>query len=183
MGHAPIISLSDGDPLVTAAEAAYDMKLPSVLSSGNWRFATQIQQLSLSVEVAPYPWKAVYLLPAGFLKMLRLYPNIYIWDIYKNERIYTDFQNALYMEYVFQPDVSHLPAHFVDYFTYEISAYLALSNAQQVQFYSALEQKRIQMQAMAHAIETQNRPNFSQANFPMLNNRFIGGMIGNGFNM
>ncbi len=115
--------------------------------------------------------------------MLRLYPNIYIWDIYKNEKIYTDFQNQLFMEYIFQPDVSMLPAHFVDYFVYEISAYLALSNAQSAPYYQVLEAKRIQMQAMAHAIETQNRPQYSQVNFPVLNTRYIGGMIGNSFNM
>ncbi len=183
LGHAPIVSLTDGDPLVTAAETCFDMKLPSVLASGNWRFATQIQQLSLSTEIAPYPWKSVYLLPAGFLKMLRTYPNIYVWDIYNNEKIYTQFQNEWFMEYVYQPDVSHLPAHFVDYFVYEIAAYLALSNAQSAPFFTALEGKRTQMQAIAHAIETQNRPQFSQVNFPVLNNRYIGGMIGNSFNM
>lgn len=182
LGHAPISSLTGGDPLITAAEATFDLKLPSVLASGNWRFATQIQQLSLSNEVAPYPWNSVYLLPAGFLKMLRIYPQFYSWDIYNNERIYTDYQNDFYMEYVFQPDVSHLPAHFVDYFVYEIASYLALSNAQSASFYSVLEGKRVQMQALAHAIETQNRPNFSQVDFPVINNRFVGGLIGNSFN-
>jgi len=181
LGHAPIVSLTDGDPLVTSAETAFDFLLPSVLSSGNWRFATQIQQLSLSTETAPYPWKYVYLLPAGFLKTLRMWPQMYGWDIYKNERIYTNYNSELYMEYVFQPDVSHLPAHFVQYFVYEISAYLALSNAQSAQFYSVLEGKRVQMQALSHAVETQNRPNFSQVDFPVLNNRFIGGIVGNSF--
>lgn len=182
LGHAPIVSLTDGDPLVAAAVSAYEMKLPSVLSSGNWRFATQIQQLSLSAEVAPYPWKSVYLLPAGFLKELRIWPQMYDWDIYNNERIYTNFQNEFYMEYVFQPDVSRLPSHFTDYFVYEISAYLALSNAQSAPFYSVLEAKRVQMQALANSIETQNRPQFTNVVFPVLSQRLIGGIMGNSFN-
>ena len=176
------MSLTDGDPLVAAAVSAYEMKLPSVLSSGNWRFATQIQQLSLSAEVAPYPWKSVYLLPAGFLKELRIWPQMYDWDIYNNERIYTNFQNEFYMEYVFQPDVSRLPSHFTDYFVYEISAYLALSNAQSAPFYSVLEAKRVQMQALANSIETQNRPQFTNVVFPVLSQRLIGGIMGNSFN-
>jgi len=182
LGHAPVVSLTNGDPLVTAAEACFDLKLPSVLSSGNWRFATQIQQLSLSTETAPYPWTAVYLLPAGFLKTLRVFPQFYDWDIYKNERIYTNYQNEFYLEYVFQPDVSHLPSHFTDYFVYEISAYLALSNAQSASFYSVLENKRIQMQALANSIETQNRPQFTNVDFPVLSLRVIGGIMGNSFN-
>lgn len=170
--------------MVTAAVSAYNLKLPSVLSSGNWRFAVQIQVLELLVEDLPpeVPWKAVYLLPAGFLKTIRLFPNIYTWDIYTNDRIYAYYNGPLAMEYVFQPDVSKLPAHFVDYFTYEISAYLALTNAQKTEYYTALEAKRIQMQAMSNAIETQNRPQFSQVNIPVLNNRYVGGFIGNGFN-
>lgn len=184
LGHAPITSLTGGDEMVTAAVSAYNLKLPSVLSSGNWRFAVQIQVLELLVEDLPpeVPWKAVYLLPAGFLKTIRLFPNIYTWDIYTNDRIYAYYNGPLAMEYVFQPDVSKLPAHFVDYFTYEISAYLALTNAQKTEYYTALEAKRIQMQAMSNAIETQNRPQFSQVNIPVLNNRYVGGFIGNGFN-
>ena len=110
-----------------------------------------------------------------------LYPNIYQWDIYKDEKIYTYFNGVLAMEYVFQPDVSHLPSHFVNYFIYEIAAFLALSNAQKTDFYSVLEAKRIQMQAMAHAIETQNRPQFSQVDIPVLNKRYIGGLMGGSF--
>lgn len=182
LGLAPISSLDGGSAMVVAAEAAFDLKLPSVLSMGNWRFAVQIQQLSLLSELPPEPWKAIYMLPAGYLKTIRLYPNIYAWDIYKNEHIYAYYSGRLAMEYVFMPDVSHLPAHFVDYFVYEIAAYLALSNAQKVEFYSALEAKRVQMQAMANAIETQNRPQFSQVSFPVLDNRYLGGIIGNSFN-
>lgn len=182
LGHEPISSLINGDKMVVAAEAAYDLKLPSVLSSGNWRFAVQIQELIVLPETPPAPWKTVYLLPAGYLKTIRVYPNIYVWDIYSNDRIYTYYSGKLLMEYVFQPDVSRFPAHFVDYFTYEISAYLALTNAQKTEYYAALESKRINMQAMSNAIETQNRPQFSQVNIPVLNLRYIGGLIGNGFN-
>ena len=183
LGHKPISSLTNGDDLVVAAESAYDLKLPSVLASGNWRFAIQIQELNQLNTPPVYPWQYTYLLPPGWLKTIRVFPNIYTWDIYNNEKIYTDYGGQWYMEYVYQVDVSHLPAHFVDYFVYEIAAYLALSNAQNAQFYSVLEGKRIQMQAIANAIETQNRPQFSQVNFPVIDNRYIGGIIGNSVSM
>lgn len=182
LGHKPISSLIDGDQMVVAAEAAYDLKLPSVLASGNWRFAVQIQQLEQLTEPPPIPWKTTYLLPAGYLKTIRVYPNIYVWDIYSEYKIYTYYNGVLLMEYVYQVDVSQFPPHFVDYFTYEISAYLALTNAQKTDYYTVLEQKRVYMQALANAIETQNRPQFSQVNIPVLNQRFVGGLIGNGFN-
>ena len=53
MGHKPIITLDNADDMVVAAEQAFDILLPSVLGTGNWRFAIQIQQLTLSTEVPP----------------------------------------------------------------------------------------------------------------------------------
>ena len=179
LGHAPVLSLTNQDSMVVSAEQSFDMLLPGVLTQNNWRFAIQIQQLSESIEVPPLPWKTIYLLPAGWLKTIRVYPNIYVWDIYENSKIYAQFQGEWFMEYVFQPDISKLPAHFVQYFVYELAAYLALSNAQQSSFFQALEAKRISAYAMCAAVEAQNRPNFTQVTFPVLNNRYLGTIIGN----
>jgi len=183
LGHKPISSLSGGDALVTAASEVYDSKIASVLSRSNWRFATQIQQLSQLAETPPPQWKTAYQLPAGFLKTIRLSPNIYQWDIYAGEKIYTNYQGALYMEYVFLPDVSVWPAHFVDYFPYEISTVLALSNAQKAEYYPLLNQARMQQQGLAMAIEAQNRPNFFQIDIPMLSKRDVSSYEGYGFTL
>lgn len=181
LGHAPFVSFEGGDQMVVAAEQAFDMLYPAVLAQNNWRFACQIQQLSESVEVPPEPWKAIYLLPAGWLKTIRVYPNVYVWEIYENSKIYAQFQGEWFMEYVFQPDISKLPAHFVQYFIYEIAAYLALSSAERPDYYAPLEAKRVSAYAMCAAVEAQNRPQFTQATFPVLNNRQLGTIIGNGF--
>jgi len=179
LGHDPIVSLIDGDNMVTCAEQAFNMLLPAILAENNWRFATQIQQLTESVETPPPQWKSVYLLPAGWLKTLRVYPNIYVWDIYENSKIYAQYDGEFWMEYVFQPDVSKLPSHFVKFFVYEIAAYLALSSAQRPDFYTQLEGKRTRAYAMCAAIEAQNRPQYSQVSFPVLENRQLGTIIGN----
>jgi len=179
LGHAPILSFEGGDQMVVAAEQAFDLLYPSVLAENNWRFAAQIQQLSASIEVPPNPWKTIYLLPAGWLKTIQVYPLIYVWDIYENSKIYAQFQGEFWMEYIFQPDISKLPSHFVKYFVYEIAAYLALSSAQRPDFYAPLEAKRIASYAMCAAVEAQNRPQFTQAVFPVLNQRNRGTIIGN----
>jgi len=179
LGHEPIVSLINGDQMIVAAEQAFDMLLPAILSENNWRFATQIQELSLSVETPPSPWMSIYLLPAGWLKTIRVYPNIYVWDIYENSKIYAQYSGQFWMEYIFQPDISKLPAHFVKYFCAEIAAYLSLSNAQRPDFYAPIEQKRKEYFAMAAAVEAQNRPQFSQFTFPVLANRNLGTIIGN----
>lgn len=182
LGHKPIQSLDNADDMVTAAEQAYDMLLPSVLSQGNWRFAIQIQQLTLSPIIPPTGtnWQNVYYLPSGYLKNIRIIPNNYVYDIYTDGLIYTNWGTStpIYMEYVFKPDESLLPFYFVNYFIYEIATFLGLASAQKPEYATYLEKMRIKMMAIAHAIDCQNRPQFSQWDIPVLNKRNITGIIG-----
>lgn len=179
MGHDPIQTLDNADALTIAAEQAYNMLLPSLLTEGNWRFATQIAQLSKSVETPPTYWKNVFLLPADWLKTIRVYPQSYDYEIYQSKEIYTNMDDDFYMEYIFQPDESLFPSYFVPFLVMKIAAYLALSNAQKPEFYQTLEAKATQQQAIASAIDAQNRPNFHQAVFPVLDRRNIGGYSAN----
>lgn len=182
LGHTPISSLDDGDNMVISAEQAYDMLLPASIAANNWRFATQIQQLSQVNATPPTPWVAIYNLPAGWLKTIRVWPQTYAWDIYANSQIFTQFQGDWWMEYTYLPDTSKLPAHFVKYFIYELATYLAMSNAQQMSYYDRVQPERDKNLAMCAAIEAQNRPNFTQVNFPVLDNRELGGFIPNSIN-
>jgi len=181
LGHKPIQTLDNADDLTIAAEQAFDLLLPAVLSTGNWRFAVQIAQLSQSVQVPPpgSNWTSIYLLPSGYLKNVRVIPQNYDYEIYENDKIYCNWNGEMLMEYAFVPDISRLTASFVSYFVYEIAAYLCLSAAQKPEYYSVIEGKRIQALALASATDASNRPNFSQVDFPVLSRRNIGGIIGN----
>lgn len=181
LGHKPIITLDNADDLTVAADQAYDLLLPSVLSSGNWRFATQIAQLSETPEIPPTGsyWTKTYLLPAGYLSNTRIYPQNYTYDIYSNDRIFTNWNGAVWMEYTYMVEANNLPSHFVNYFVYEIAAFLALNSAQKPEYYSVLEAKRKEQRGMAAAIDAKSRPNFSQVDFPVLSHRYIGGIISN----
>jgi hypothetical protein len=182
LGHKPIQTLDNADDLVTSAEQAFDILLPSVLSTGNWRFSMQIQQLSLSPIIPPPEtyWQNVYYLPAGYLKNIRIIPQNYVYEIYAGGLIYCNWgtQSPVYMEYAFLPDIAQIPAVFINYFIYELASFLALSNAQKVDYYAALESKRILQLAIAAATDAQNRPQFSQVDIPVLNRRNITGIIG-----
>lgn len=182
LGHKPIQSLDNADDLVTAAEQAFDFLLPAVLATGNWRFSMQIQQLTLTSLIPPIQtgWQNIYLLPSGYLKNIRIIPQNYVYEIYANNLIYCNWgtQSPIYMEYAFLPDVSQLPAWFVAYFIYEIASFLALSSAQQPTYFAQIESKKNIAWAIAAAADAQNRPQFSQVVFPVLNNRFISGTIG-----
>jgi hypothetical protein len=182
LGHKPIQSLDNADDLVTAAEQAYDILLPAVLATGNWRFSMQISQLTLTSLIPPLQtgWQNIYLLPSGYLKNIRIIPENYDYEIYANNMIYCNWgtQSQVFMEYAFLPDTSQLPPWFVNYFIWEIAGFLSLSSAQKPDYMKVLEQKKNVAWAIAAAADAQNRPNFSQTVFPVLNNRFISGIMG-----
>jgi len=182
LGHKPIQTLDNADDLVTAAEQAYDLLLPAILSIGNWRFATTISQLSLSTEVPPLQtnWQNIYLLPSGFLKNIRIIPNNYVYEIYANSQIWCNWGTStqVFMEYAFMPDVSQLTANFINYFIYEIAVFLAPASAQKPDYMAVLDRKRNELWAVAQATDAQNRPQYSQADIPVLNRRNITGIIG-----
>ena len=70
LGHAPIVSFEGGDQMVVAAEQAFDMLYPAVLAQNNWRFAAQIQQLSISVEVLNIKCTGVFVRSNSFRRPL-----------------------------------------------------------------------------------------------------------------
>ena len=138
LGHKPITTLDNADDLTIAAEQAFDIFLPSVLSTGNWRFAKQIQQLSLSPIIPPVGinFRNVYYLPAGYLQNIRVIPQNYVYEIYANSLIYCNWgtQTPVYMEFSFVPPINQIPASFINYFIYEIASFLSLSNAHIIRF-------------------------------------------------
>lgn len=182
LGHKPIISLDNADDMVTAAEQAFDLLLPSVLGTGNWRFSIQIQQLTLSTQVPPPQtnWTQIYLLPPGYLKNIRIIPQNYVYEIYANSQIWCNWgtQTPVFMEYAFLPDIATLPYPFVNYFIYEIACFLLLNNAQKPDYFQALTNQKNVQWAIAAAWDAQNRPQFVQWEIPMLTKRNITGIIG-----
>jgi len=182
LGHKVVTTLDDADDLVVAAEQAYDILLPSVLSTGNWRFCKKIEQLVLSTEVPPIQtgWQNIYLLPAGYLQNIQIIPNNYVYEIYSNNQIWCNWgtMSPVYMEFSFVPEPNELPASFVNYFIYEIATLLALSNAQKPDYATYLESKKNTQWAIAAASDAQNRPQFVKWDIPTLSKRNISGIIG-----
>lgn len=182
LGHKPIQTLDNADDLVTAADQAFDLLLPSVLATGNWRFAIKIEQLSLSTEIPPPQtnFQQIYLLPSGYLKNIRIIPQNYVYEIYSDNQIWCNWgtQSPIYMEYAFLPAINLLPPPFVNYFVYEIATFLCLSSAQKPDYFTALEQKKNVQWAIAAAADAQNRPQFVDWEIPMLTKRNITGIIG-----
>ncbi len=177
MGKKPIMNLTNQSDIVTAADNSFDMLLQATLSEGFWRFATKIAELQQNVNtpIGNY-WFNAYNLPNDYLKMVHLWPQMYDFEIYAGNLLFTNFNNAgqpLFIEYVFLPEVQFLPAYFVKYFIFEIASFLALTNAQMPDYYSELDRKKGIELAIAQAADAQNRPQTPLQSSPVLTRRFV----------
>lgn len=182
LGHKPIITLDDADDMVISAEQAFDILLPSVLATGNWRFSMKIEELVLTTLIPPPQtnWTQIYLLPAGYLKNIRIIPQNYVYEIYSNSQIWCNWgtQSPVFMEFAFLPEIAQLPPWFINYFIYEIAGFICLSSAQKPDYADWIEKKKNIQWAIAAAADAQNRPQYYEWEIPMLTKRNITGIIG-----
>ncbi len=177
MGRKPITSLFQQSDIVNSADQAFDLLLMAAMSTSFWRFATKITILQ-KLETAPIGgyWTYAYALPPDYLKLVHLWPQTYDFEIYQDAQLYSGFDNSgqpLYLEYVFLPTETALPAYFVKYFCYELACYLAVSNAQIPSYTQELDRRRVIELSIAQAADAQNRPQTSLKSQPMVAARFV----------
>ena len=177
LGQKPILSLNNQSDLVTAMDQSFDMLVQANISERFWRFATTIYQLA---QVVPQPiggyWTYAYKLPAGFLKLVHLWPILYDFEIYENQLLYSNYNNInapLFIEYTFYPPVVNFPDYYVKYLVYELAAWASLSNAIQAQYYDRLSAKAGFELAVAQAADAQNRPQTQLMSQPMITRRYV----------
>ena len=180
LGQKPIISLDNQNSITSAAEQAYDFLLPLILSTGQWRFCTKIAQLLQLVEVPPTQtnWSFIYQLPADYLKLYRLYPHNYAYEIYGQRQMYSNVRGPLFLEYQYQPPEGELPYYFCAYLIYRIGEYLAISNAQDVQFSTKLAGDMGIAMSQALAADAMNRPNVPMISQPIISERSVSTLMG-----
>jgi hypothetical protein len=176
LGKKPILNLDNQSDITSAAEQAFDFKLPVILSTGPWRFGTTIAPLTkLNKTPIVSNWKYIYQLPSDFLKLTREYPHNYAYEFYENGEMYSNLDGPLFLEYVRQPDPSRLPAYFANYLAYVIAEVLALSSAHKVDFSSKLKEDMGVAMGQGLAADAQNRPQSSLASQPIITNRSTSG--------
>ena len=193
MGKKPIIDLTNQDDITTAAVQAFNLLLPSIISKYFWRFATTIAQL-VQLNIVPVGgyWQYAYALPDNYLKLIHLWPPNWDFEIYNNQQLYSNFNSTiqyippppappspsptsspLYIEYQFLPLIQFLPDYFNEYFAYELAAYLCLTNAQSVNYFSVLRPRADYLLGTALAADAQNRPQTPIQSAPMISRRYV----------
>jgi hypothetical protein len=132
VGANPITSFEDGTTEATITSNLYEDVVRADLSSYRWRFATKQAVLNRLADAPTSRWDAAYQLPSDVLTVNAVTVadkaidyDIYGDDVYANAGV----DESLVIDYVYRPDESEWPPHFVLMVQYHMASILAGSLA------------------------------------------------------
>jgi len=153
-----------------SASRAFDLLLPSAISSKSWRFAVKIQQLSVLIPPPPVArWKYQLQLPADYLSAIRTFPTV-DFQIYQ-DKMYSN-NNTIDLEYRFMPDPTHLPSYFVHYFSLLIAAWFADAVAENAALSEKLMNEALMQLGEALFTDSQSHPIHAMGLNPLIQARW-----------
>lgn len=124
-----IVSISDADDFATSVGNTFDYLLEDDIANNDWRFATALTPLSRLVQIPIIDnYRYIYLLPADYITLHRLWPLDKNYMIMQDKHLYANGESYI-AEYRFVPHVSKLPSYYVKYFIELLASRLALTGA------------------------------------------------------
>jgi hypothetical protein len=168
VGKSPVNNISEGGAIAQAADAAYDLFVPLLLKSYDWRFATKFEELSKQlIEPIIDEYRHIYQLPADLLQLTRLLPTLNDYILVGNT-IYTNHDQTLYAEYRYEANVGVFPDDFVYVIINAIARQLSLSSALKDEYFKIFDQRYTTSLALALSNNSKQAPNKFIKSFPLL---------------
>ncbi len=170
LGKKSVNDLLDSGEFSDSVSRAFDVLYPFEIAHYDWRFATKIQALSLTLDTPLDPYFAyAYNLPSDYLANRRLLP-LCAFQIYEGQ-LWTNCNNLL-MEYRFLPDPTQCPAYFANYFSLVLANRFALTVAEDSNLAKNMKADLILAKATAMFTDGQSRPTTPLFRNPVLDARF-----------
>jgi len=174
MGKAPFATIDEADDFAVAMQTFYDQLVPAILASPDWNFSAKIIQLSVSATEVPdfAEFDTAYALPADFLALKRVYPNVRFQQF--GQFLYTSTTGELKLEYIYQTPVTKWSQPFKMFVQYKLAAALAFSNAEFARLAQAFEVEATNWKIQAMWLDAQGSTSRSIAFKPWIAARGIG---------
>lgn len=186
LGRKPFTTIDDASEFAVSVQMFYDLLVSSELAKNMWKFATKIVDLSQVAGFDPdFAWyNAAYDLPADFLSLVRIYPDI-PYQIF-GRRIYCGSTGRLQMVYNWNAPVTYWSNPFKEYMVYALAAKLSPSVTENVGLTQMMIMERNSAKAIAMYVDSQNSPSVPIQSIPWVEARMGGiwpwGSSGGNFN-
>lgn len=173
IGDEPISSFTEPGAGATASANLYDAAYRGLLSAHPWSFAFKEQKLS---KLAATPdsltnYNSAFQLPADLVRLWAILPHsdyVIVGDL-----LYSN-QNELLARYIYKPDESSLPPHFVEAFQYKLASDFSISvteDRNKAEHFALIAKRSL---AMARGIDSQGRPQQAIIDSPFTKHYFRG---------
>ena len=168
LGKKAFTTIDDADEFAVSAQKFYDMIVESELAQNSWKFAKKAVQLSQVAGFDPdfAEYTTAYDLPADFLSLVRMYPNIQ-YQIF-GRRIYCSSQGILKLEYNYNAPVTRWSAPFKEYMVYCLASKMAPAVTENPNLIAQIISERNALRSSAMYIDAQNSPNRPIARNPWI---------------
>jgi len=172
LGKSPFTSIDQANKLALSLQKAYDSIIPGELGSLNWGFAKKVIQLSLNAGVNPNfaEWTNIYDLPPDFLIISRVWPPV-DYQVYEN-KLYTNTDQALWMEYGYNAPVTSWVPPFKKYAQYLLAEEVGISSTENPQIYQTIQIGLKTWRAKAMFSDSQNSPSKTIWSQPWITARY-----------
>ena len=186
LGKKPFTTIDDAGEFAVSVQKFYDLLVSSELAKNSWKFAKKVVDLSLVAGFDPdFAWyNSAYDLPADFLSLVRVYPNI-PYQIF-GRRIYCSSQGRLQLEYNYNVPVTYWSAPFKEFMVYALAAKLSPSVTENANLTQMMIMERNATKAIAMYVDSQNSPSVPIQSSPWREVRLTGAFgrygYGGGFN-
>lgn len=176
LGRASFTTIVDSNEFAVSLQMFYNMLVASELAKNIWKFSMKIVQVS---QVAAFDpdfayYNTAYDLPADFLAMVRVYPDI-PYQIF-GRRMYCTTQGKLQIQYTHEVPVTYWSAPFKEYMVYALASKLAPSVCENVQMTQIMMVERDKAKAIAMFVDSQNSPSVPIQSNPWREVRYNGGV-------
>lgn len=173
VGGNPINSFSDGSLEANVTSVLYEDTLTDLLTSHPWRFCTdKFGPLSKDVASPKNEFEYSYTLPAGQLKLWAVQPTYIEYEIFKDKKLYTDWDEEIYVESTIRPDESQFPPYFRRLFQLTLASVIAepiTENTSKAERYEKMAEKY--KKDAKRLDSTQRRQVLSSRGNPLINVR------------
>lgn len=185
LGQSSIQTIDEANAFSVSVQKFYDLLVSSELAKNMWKFATKIVDLSQVAGFDPdFAWyNAAYDLPADFLSLVRVYPDI-PYQIF-GRRLYCGSQGRLQLVYNWNVPVSYWSNPFKEYMVYALASKLSPSVTDDIGMTQIMIAERNTAKAIAMYVDSQNSPSVPIQSVPWIDARLTGafrwGSGGGGF--
>ena len=171
IGDVPVNNLTGSDRRQVVANQLFERVKQGELAKFRWGFARKKEQLALTTETpVDNEWRYIYQLPTDLITLIKIYPNVNYQVL--GDKLYTNINQALYAEYIYDISEDDFPPHFTRVLEYALAVDFAVAIREDNTTRQTMAELYVNQSRMARAMDSQQHPPSKFQDMPFITVRY-----------